>query len=113
MGLIVVFGGNDELQDYELAKFTALSSIDYRPQSGRVGVASDASKVGLAPGYFRRLLEVLLNLVKRCYDYRLRATTLETTDDEKTVVTLVTAMKFVDIGAICRILLRLRMVLCR
>ena len=68
-----------------------------------MGVASDASKVGLAPGYFRRLLEVLLNLVKRCYDYRLRATTLETTDDEKTVVTLVTAMKFVDIGAICRI----------
>ena len=64
MGLIVVFGGNDELQDYELAKFTALSSIDYRPQSGRVGVASDASKVGLAPGYFRRLLGVLLNLVK-------------------------------------------------
>ena len=33
---------------YELAKFTALSSVDYRPQSGRVGVASDASKVGLA-----------------------------------------------------------------
>ena len=43
---------------YELAKYTALSSIDYRPQSGRVGVASDASKVGLAAA--------LLNLVKLC-----------------------------------------------
>ena len=53
MGLIVVFGGNDELQDYELAKFTALSSINYRPQSGRVGVASDASKVGLAAVLFQ------------------------------------------------------------
>ena len=37
----------------ELAKFTALSSIDYRPQSGRVGVASDASKVGLAAVLFQ------------------------------------------------------------
>jgi len=81
MGLIVVFGGNDELHDYELAKFTVLSLIDYRPQSGRVGVASDASKVGLAPVYFRRLLGVLLNLVKLCCEYRSRATTLETIDD--------------------------------
>ena len=38
---------------HELAKFTALSSIDYRPQSGRVGVASDASKVGLAAVLFQ------------------------------------------------------------
>ena len=38
---------------YELAKFTALSSVDYRPQSGRVGVASDASKVGLAAVLFQ------------------------------------------------------------
>ena len=38
---------------HELAKFTALSSIDYRPQSGRVGVASDASKVGLAAVMFQ------------------------------------------------------------
>ena len=37
----------------ELAKFTALSSIDYRPRSGRVGVASDASKVGLAAVLFQ------------------------------------------------------------
>ena len=36
-----------------------------------------------------------------------------TTDDEKAVMTLVTAMKFVDIGAICRNSLRLRMMLCR
>ena len=37
----------------ELAKFTALSSIDYRPRAGRVGVASDASKVGLAAVLFQ------------------------------------------------------------
>jgi hypothetical protein len=37
----------------ELAKFTALSSIDYRPQAGRVGIAADASRYGLAAVLFQ------------------------------------------------------------
>ena len=37
----------------ELTRFTALSSVDYRPQAGRVGIAADASRYGLAAVLFQ------------------------------------------------------------